>query len=200
MKRFPGACRDTWAFRRAASAATSRGGSSHGLDERPQHRDEQGHQQRRRAALAGDVAERHHEAAVRQRDDVEEVAANRIRGTADPHRLDGLGAMQAVRQHGQLNVPRDLEIVLEREPIGHFQQDEEIQKEEGGDNRLRAVRQPRAVGQPEQPDQRQQQRADVKNPSCRRELHRKRDEKQLRPPDEPAVPGKRGHIAEVDVA
>ena len=49
------------------------------VDERAQHGEQQRHQQRRGAAFAGDVAERQHEPAVGQRQDVVEVAADGVR-------------------------------------------------------------------------------------------------------------------------
>ena len=55
MKREPGLCRQICAFSRATSAARF----ELFVNQRAQHREQQGHQQRRRAALAGDVADGH---------------------------------------------------------------------------------------------------------------------------------------------
>ena len=58
------------------------------VDERAHHRQQQRHQQRGRAALAGDVAERQQHAAVGERQDVVEVAADRVGRPGHPERLD----------------------------------------------------------------------------------------------------------------
>ena len=58
------------------------------VDERSHHREQQRHQQRGGAALAGDVAERQQHASVGQRKDVVEIAADRVRRTRHPERFD----------------------------------------------------------------------------------------------------------------
>ena len=80
MNRVPGAWRQTCTF----SRVTSVGRLELLVDERAQHREQQRHQQRRRAALAGDVAERDDQPAVVERQDVVEVAADGVRGPAEP--------------------------------------------------------------------------------------------------------------------
>ncbi len=52
---------------------------------RPQRRLHVGHQQRGADALAGDVADQQRQAAVRQREVVEEVAADLARGKRESH-------------------------------------------------------------------------------------------------------------------
>ena len=79
-----------------------------GFDQRPKHRQQQRHEQRRRAAFAGDIAECHDQPAIGQSDDIEEVTTDGVGGAAEANGFDGGRAVQAVRQHGQLDVARDL--------------------------------------------------------------------------------------------
>ena len=101
------------------------------VDERAQHGEQQRHQQRRRAAFAGDVAERDHQPAV-----VAAAGCRRSRrrrcspGRVSRHVSTPARCSIAARQHRQLDVARDLEVVLERQPIGDFQQDQQVHQRE----------------------------------------------------------------------
>jgi hypothetical protein len=72
MNRDAGLCRTTCTFSRSTRRAEAL------VDERAKHGQEQRHEERRRAALARHVAERHHQAPVGQRQHVVEVAAYRV--------------------------------------------------------------------------------------------------------------------------
>ena len=100
------------------------------VDERAQHGEEQGHQQRRRTALAGDVAERDDHASVGERDHVEEVAADRVGRPRVAVHLDARRAERALRQHRALDVARDVQVVLERQAIGDLEHDQQVEQHE----------------------------------------------------------------------
>ena len=191
MNRDAGLCRQICAF----SRAHQRRRFQRLVDERAQHRQQQRHQERRRTALAGDVAERDDDAAVGQRQHVVEIATDRVgrpRHAADLDVADGVGA---ARQHRELDLARDFQLALERQPVGHLEQHEQVDQEQADDERERAVGPDRqqqrdlderhaerhvdgreAAKQPDDADQRDEQRADVEHASRRRQPQREGDE------------------------
>ena len=102
------------------------------VGERAHHREQQRHQQRRRTALAGDVADGRDQAAVAERQDFVEVAADRVGRPAQARDVHAGRAEAAGRQHRLLDLARDLEVVLERESIGDLEQHEQIHEHERG--------------------------------------------------------------------
>ena len=100
------------------------------VDQRAEHRQQQRHQQRRRAALSRHVPERDDDAAVRQWEDVVEIAADGVGGTGQAKRLEGRRVVLRLRQHRVLDLAGDLEVVLERQPVRHLEEHEEVDEEE----------------------------------------------------------------------
>ena len=109
------------------------------VDERAHHREQQRHQQRRGTAFAGDVADGRDETAVAERQDLVEVAAHRVGRPAQSGDVGAGRAEPAGRQHRLLNLARDFEIVLERQPIGDFEQHEQVHQREGDEQRHQPV-------------------------------------------------------------
>jgi len=62
--------------------------------------------------------------------EIVEIAADGVRRPRHPERLEFGGVERAARQHGLLDLPRDLEVVLQREPVRHFQQHEQVEQQE----------------------------------------------------------------------
>ena len=108
------------------------------VDERSHHREEQGHEQRRRAALAGDIAKGEQHAAVRQGNDVVEIAAHGVRGPRHAERLDAGRFEPGARQHRLLDLAGDLQVVLERKAVGDLQQHEQVDQKKAGEQPERA--------------------------------------------------------------
>ena len=119
------------------------------VHERAHHREQQRHQQRGGAALAGDVAERQQHASVGQRKDVVEIAADRVGGPRHPERFDARRLERRARQHRLLDLAGDLEIVLERQPVGDFEQHEQVDQQEAREQPQRAGRERRMRNQQE---------------------------------------------------
>ena len=176
MNREPGLCRQICVFSRV-------------------HRQEQGHQQRRRAALARHVADGDDDPAVGQRQDVVEVSADRIGGPRRAADLDVARGVRAVRQHRQLDLARHLELALQRQPIRDLEQDEEIDHQQADQESERPVRPRReedrdleerrpegnvdhreAAEQLDQAEQRNRQRSQVERTPGSRQLQREGDE------------------------
>ena len=126
-------------------------------------------------------------------------------------------AVQAGRQHGLLNLARDLEIVLQRQPVGDLEQHEQVQQAERKQQRADAawnrdagkqhdhVADRPCLGQAEpheidEADDGEQERRAVDHAPCGRELHREREEEQPRVGDRALVPREVRRLAEVDVS
>ena len=132
MKRVPGAWRQTWTF----SRVTSVGRLEPLVDERAQHREQQRHQQRRRAALAGDVAERDHQRGRRRAAGCRRSRRRRCWPAGSCRRLRRRARVKRPRrQHRLLDLARDLEIVLERQPVGDFEQHQQVHQHERDEQR-----------------------------------------------------------------
>ncbi len=172
----------------------------HGLHERSEHGQEQCHQERGRAALARDVAERHHETAVSQVDHVEEVAAHRVRRPAEADGFRRRSPVQSVRQHGHLDLAGDLQVVLEREPLGDLEQHQQVHQQEAKEQPARAVRHAGTGCEPDHAKERGDQRQRVHHPPRGRHPHRERQEDQACPVEVALVPGKSVEFGEVHVA
>ena len=99
------------------------------VDERAHHGEQQRHQQRGRAALAGDVAKRQQHASVGERKDVVEVAAHGVGRPGHPECFDAQRTELCSRQHRLLNLPRDLEIILQRQAVGNFEQHQQVHEQ-----------------------------------------------------------------------
>ena len=78
-----------------------------------------------------------------QRQDVVEVAADRVGGPGHAERLEPGRVIRRPRQHGLLDLPGDLEIVLERQPVGHLDQHQQVEQQEPGEQPQRAGREHR---------------------------------------------------------
>ncbi len=135
MNRDAGACRATCRLRRR----TSVGQRQVLVDEGAQDGEEQRHEQRRGAGLAGHVAERHEHRAVGLRQDVVEVAAHGVGGLGQAEGLDAGPRPGAVGQHRLLDLARHFEVALEREAVGHFEQHEQVHQQEPAEQPERAI-------------------------------------------------------------
>ena len=110
------------------------------IEQRALHGEQQGHQQRRRAALAGHVAQRDDDAGVGQREDVVEVAADRVGRARRAEGLEAAARVEAARQHRLLDVAGDLEVVLERQALEDLEQHEQDEADQREDQPARARR------------------------------------------------------------
>ena len=182
------------------------------VHERAQDGQEQGHQQSRRTALAGDVSHRHHHASIVERQDVVDVAADGVRRAAEAERFDAGRFVEPFRQHRLLDVARDFEVVLERQAIGDLEQHQQIHQRERDEERPGALAEQRtgnAELDPERQrradsdkadaaeevghaDEREDQRDGVHHAPRRRQLQRERKEQQPRVLEQPQVPGEIG--------
>ena len=187
------------------------------VDERAEHREEQRHQERRGTAFAGDVAERDHEPAVGQREDVIEIAADGVGRTRHAAHNRVTRGPDAARQHGELDVARDFEVAFERETVGDLHEDQEVDRGKARQQPQRSIGPlGQRQGDPEREQQQldgrdaaeQQQNADerhrdrqrVKHAARRREPHREGREDEPGP-DQPApIPGLERQFLEVDRA
>ena len=79
---------------------------------------------------------RDHEPAVVERQDVVEVAADRVRrpAQADTSRRPAR-CKRPLRQHRLLDLARDLEIVLQRQPVGDLEQHQQVHQRERDEQR-----------------------------------------------------------------
>ena len=71
---------------------------------------------------------------------VVEIAADRVGRARDAERFDPGGRVDLARQHRLLNLARDFEVLLQRQAIGHLQQDQQVQHQEAAGQPHRAVR------------------------------------------------------------
>ena len=112
------------------------------------------------------------------------------------------------RQHRLLDLASDLEVVLERQPVGHFEQHEQIHEQEPREQPQRSRRERRMGNQQQvdftkqlhQPDQAGDERDAVHHSSRGRQLERERQEEQPRASQHPKMPGSFLQLVEVDVA
>ena len=165
------------------------------VDQRPQHREQQRHQQRSRTPLPRDVAQRDYHAAVGKRQHVVEVTADGIGRPRHSADFDVGGPIGARRQHRELNLARNFELAFQRQPVGHFQEDQKVEQQQADDQRKRAVgpdrhqngdadegEADRDIDGPEPPKQlhhagkRDDQRGEIQNAPRRRKLERERNE------------------------
>ena len=100
------------------------------VHERAQHGQQQRHQQCRRAALAGDVSERDDDLPVAQRQHIVEITANRVGRPRRAEDLDVARDVGAAWQHRELDLARDLELALQRQTIGHLEDDKKVDQKE----------------------------------------------------------------------
>ena len=114
------------------------------IDQHAEHRDGQCHQQRRRAALAGDIAQGEHDAPVGPPDQVVEIAADGVGRPRDAEGFDAGRRVDLARQHRLLNLAGHLEVLLQRQPVGDLQQDQQVQHQEAAGEPHRALRRLRA--------------------------------------------------------
>lgn len=85
-----------------------------------QHRQQQRHQQRRRAALPGDVSQDDHDPVVVQPPDVVEIASHRVGRSRVSRYFDAAADECVMWPHRELDVSRDLQVVLQIESVGYF--------------------------------------------------------------------------------
>jgi hypothetical protein len=162
-----------------------RGGLEPFVHQRSEHREEQRHQQRGRAALSRHVADRDDDASVRQREDVVEVPADGVGRPRQPEGLERGRFVLRLGEHRVLDVARDLQVVLEREPVGHLEQDEQVDQQETDKQT------PGTAGAFRQPDETVEARQDrhaVENPARGREPQCEGPEEQPHAGEPPAVP------------
>ena len=91
------------------------GGGLHPLlNERAQAGEQQGHEQRGRTALAGDVAERHDDSAVGEWQDIVEISADGVGGSSHAADFDIADGECPSREQGQLDLARHFQLSLQR--------------------------------------------------------------------------------------
>ena len=148
--------------------------------------------------------------------DVVEIAADGV-GRAR-HAADGrvAGVSHAARQHRQLDVARDLEVALERQPIRDLHQDQQVDGDEADEQPQRAVHPRRqrhvrpsngksrtftgreAAEQHQHAEQRRGDREPVERAPRRRQAHREAGEHQPRRDRPAAVPRQAAELLEVE--
>ena len=190
------------------------------VHERAQDGEKQRHQQRGGTAFAGHVAHRHHHPPVVERQDVVEVAADRVRRTAEAGRFKTGRVVRFSRQHRLLDLARDFEIVLEGQAVRDLEQHEQIHQRERDEERPGALAEHRsghaevdakrqrrpdanqsdAAEQIDQADEREQQRNGVDQAAGRRQLHRERQEQQPCMLECPLVPRQMRERARIGAA
>ena len=119
------------------------------VDERPHHREEQRHEQRGRASLARHIAQGEQHAPIGKRNDVVEIAADRVGGSRHAEGLDAGRLEPRARQHRLLDLAGDLQVVLERKTVGHLQQHEQVHQQKPREQPERAGRKGRMGNQQE---------------------------------------------------
>ncbi len=178
------------------------------VNQRAHHRQQQGHQQRRRTPLAGDVAQRQQHAAIGQREDVVEIAAHGVGRTGHPERLESLSLIRRPRQHRLLNLARDFQVVLQRQSIRDFEHHQQVHEQEAEQQPDRSRREHRVRDQEQMDSLKQfheahdgrEQRDAVDRPPRRRQLQRERQEEQPCVHQRPPIPRQFLQPLEVDVA
>ena len=110
------------------------------VHERAEDGERERHQQRRGAPLPRHVAQRDHEAAIGHLQHIVEVTAHGVGRTREPVSLEPAAGHHLLRQHGALDVARDLQIALQRETVRHFQHHQQVHGEEAADQPQRALR------------------------------------------------------------
>ena len=73
-----------------------------------------------------------------QRQDVVEVAADGVGRPGHAERLDAGRVEGAARQHRLLDLAGDFEVVLQRQPVGHLEQHQQVDQQEAGQQPQRA--------------------------------------------------------------
>jgi hypothetical protein len=145
------------------------------------------------------------------------VAADGVGGTADADGLDAGRGEQPAREHRLLNLARDLEVVLERQPVGDFEQDQQVHQHEREEQRPRALTEqgagdadaadhrhaqdlddPDAAEQIDETDERETQRDGEHDAPRRRQFHRERHEEDADVRDRASMPGQALERVRVD--
>jgi hypothetical protein len=160
-----------------------------------------------RASLASHVPERHEHTAVGQRNHIVEVASHGIGRPRHAERLDARGLVGGLRQHGLLNLTRDLQVVLERQAIGDLEEHQEIQEQKPckqperarGERRMGDDPQVNGAEELEQPDDRGHQGHTVDCAARGRQLEREGEEQQPRLRECSFMPWEVRERLEVDV-
>ena len=122
--------------------------------------------------------------------------------------LDDTADEGVLRQHCELDVPRDLQVVLQRQPVGHLQEHQQVDQREAAEQPEGAVgpdrtrepdseeerdqrkaHHPQPLVQLEHADERADQRETEQRQTRRRQPGGERDEEEPASHEEPAVPG-----------
>src|SRR4029453_10424473 len=85
------------------------------IDERPHHRQQERHQQGGGTALACHIPYGNDDFAILERQDVVKVTPYGIRRPTEADGLDARRCKQSTREHRLLDVPRYLEVILQRQ-------------------------------------------------------------------------------------
>src|SRR6185503_3182681 len=177
------------------------------VDERSHHREEKRHQQRRRTSFASDIAECQQHAAIGKWNDVVEVSTDCVGGSRHPKGFDTRCLESRAWQHRLLNLSRDLQIVLQRESVCHFQQDKQVHQQERRQQPERTGRECRMWNEQEvhltkqlhQPDETGNQRNAVDQSAGGCELQREAEKQQPRVSQHPTMPALFLQLVEIDV-
>ena len=135
MNRDPGVCR----WDQPVQLLDKDGGREVFGREGPEHREEERHEKSGGAPFSGDITQYDEELPVGERENVVQVTPDGIGWPRLARRLDAGGPICHLGQHRELNISRHLQVVLEREPVGHLEEDQEVDEHKAAQQPQRAI-------------------------------------------------------------